>query len=142
MGWSFSVEVTAHNGVVACSLCEETVLLLADLVDACALVQLESFELFGATNLGSHLVLHVLVSLAILNALVLLGETQLFEGFDLLLDAVVLGGRDNFVELTVLSLKKGTVEHVLGLALGKFSLVKDMTLFPKRKNMVRNSVQT
>ena len=85
-----SVEVISHDGIVDSSLCKKSIFLLAYRVDSCAFIQLEGFELFWAPNFCSHLVLHVLVSLAILKALILFSEAQFSERVNLFFNAVVL----------------------------------------------------
>ena len=73
-------------------------------VDASAFIQFEGFELLWTTNFCGHLVLHVLVSLAILEAFVLFSEAQFSERINLLFDAIVLERGNDSIKLAVFRL--------------------------------------
>ena len=70
-----SLEESIHYGVVDHSLREQSVPLLANLIDSCPLIQLESFDFLGAADFRCNLVLHELIRFLVLSQLVTLGES-------------------------------------------------------------------
>ena len=125
----WSVE-ESHERVIDCSLSEESVLLLAHLIDSSSLVELESFNFFWSADFRRDLIFHELVGFNVLLLLVVLSETQLLESANLLLNTEVFWGSDCTILHAVVSLQEGTIQNVFSLTLSQLHLEECEPLVP------------
>ena len=129
-GLQLSLEVALEDRIVLCSLRKQSVLVISNFADPRSLVESVRFDFLWATDLCSHLVLHELVSLRVLQSLVLIREAQLLKRLNLLFETVVVSCSDRPVELAVVGLEKGTLKYVFSLTLGQLTLEKHVAFLP------------
>ena len=100
---------------------------LALLVDLEFFEELECLFLGVASDLGSDLVLHPLVSVTVLHLLILLRELELLEAVDLIFNVIVGGGVNSPELLVGLRTDHSAVQDIVSLNLEDLPLVALLT---------------